>query len=69
MFILAQCLVIYYIITINIRIYFWSRIDATFNYDILSEKLDGPAVSTLQHTIVEVKQRCSVIGTVTKNLS
>jgi hypothetical protein len=32
------------------------------------EELDGPAVFALQRAIAEVKQRCSVIGWVTKNL-
>jgi hypothetical protein len=32
------------------------------------EELDGPAVSALHPVIVEVKQRWSVIGWVTKNL-
>jgi hypothetical protein len=32
------------------------------------EELDGPAVSALRRAIVEVKQRWSVIGLVTKNV-
>jgi hypothetical protein len=32
------------------------------------EELDGPAVSALRRAIVEVKQRWSVIGWVTKNV-
>jgi hypothetical protein len=36
--------------------------------DELDEELDGPAVSALRHAIAEAKQRCSVIGWVTKKL-
>jgi hypothetical protein len=32
-----------------------------------ADELDGPAVSALGVRIAEVKQRCSVIGWVTKN--
>jgi hypothetical protein len=32
-------------------------------------ELDGHAVSALRHAIAEVKQRCSVIGWVTKIIS
>jgi hypothetical protein len=34
----------------------------------IDEELNGPAVSALWYAIVEVKQRCSVFGWVTKNL-
>jgi hypothetical protein len=34
-----------------------------------TEELDGPAVSALRRVVVEVKQRWSVIGWVTKNFS
>jgi hypothetical protein len=39
-----------------------------YHYLIIIEELDSPAVSAHRRAIVEVKQRWSVIGCVTKNL-
>jgi hypothetical protein len=53
---------------LSITLFRLVHLGSTYLKSIEMEELDGPAVSALWRAIMEVKQRWSVIGRVTKNL-